>query len=29
MAAEFKRLVAEYDPHGKFRNAFLTANLYG
>jgi alditol oxidase len=29
MAAEFKRLVAEHDPHGKFRNAFLTATLYG
>ena len=29
MAAEFKRFVAEHDPHGKFRNAFLTANLYG
>ena len=29
MAAEFTRLVAEHDPHGKFRNAFLTANLYG
>jgi D-arabinono-1,4-lactone oxidase len=27
MSAEFKRLVAEHDPHGKFRNAFLTANL--
>jgi alditol oxidase len=29
MSAEFKRLVAEHDPKGKFRNAFLTANLYG
>ena len=29
MSAEFKRLVAEHDPHGTFRNAFLTANLYG
>jgi alditol oxidase len=29
MSAEFKRLVGEHDPHGKFRNAFLTANLYG
>ena len=29
MSAEFKRLVAEHDPHGKFRNEFLTANLYG
>ena len=27
--AEFKRLVAQYDPRGKFRNEFLTANLYG
>jgi xylitol oxidase len=26
---EFKRIVAQYDPHGKFRNEFLTANLYG
>jgi xylitol oxidase len=26
--AEFKRLVAQYDPQGKFRNKFLTANLY-
>jgi xylitol oxidase len=25
---DFKRLVAQYDPSGKFRNAFLTANLY-
>ena len=29
MSAEFKRLVAEYDPHGKFRNGFLTAGLFG
>jgi xylitol oxidase len=29
MSAEFKRLVAEHDPRGKFRNAFLTAHLYG
>jgi len=29
MSAEFKRLVAEHDPKGKFRNAFLTTNLYG
>ena len=29
MSAEFKQLVAEHDPHGKFRNQFLTANLYG
>lgn len=27
--AEFKRFVARCDPQGKFRNAFLTANLYG
>lgn len=26
---EFKKLVAEYDPHGKFRNAFLERNIYG
>jgi xylitol oxidase len=25
---EFKRLAAQYDPRGKFRNEFLTANLY-
>jgi xylitol oxidase len=29
MSADFKRLVAEHDPQGKFRNAFLTATLYG
>jgi xylitol oxidase len=29
MSGEFKRLVAEQDPRGKFRNAFLTENLYG
>ena len=29
MSADFKRLVAEHDPRGKFRNAFLTENLYG
>jgi alditol oxidase len=28
-SAEFRKLVAEHDPHGKFRNAFLTATLYG
>jgi xylitol oxidase len=27
--AEFKRFVAQCDPHGKFRNEFLSANLYG
>jgi alditol oxidase len=27
--ADFKKLVAEYDPHGKFRNAFLEHNIYG
>jgi xylitol oxidase len=26
--AEFKRFVAQHDPRGKFRNEFLTANLY-
>jgi xylitol oxidase len=26
--AEFKRIVAEYDPNGKFRNAFLSRNIY-
>jgi alditol oxidase len=26
--AEFKRFVAQYDAHGKFRNQFLSANLY-
>ena len=25
---EFKQLLAQYDPAGKFRNEFLTANLY-
>ena len=25
----FKKLVAEYDPYGKFRNAFLEKNIYG
>jgi xylitol oxidase len=29
MTAEFKRLVAEHDPKGTFRNAFLTEALYG
>jgi xylitol oxidase len=29
MSAEFTRLIAEHDPHGKFRNAFLTATLSG
>ena len=28
MSADFIRLVAEHDPRGTFRNAFLTANLY-
>ena len=27
-AADFKELVAKYDPQGKFRNAFLSLNLY-
>lgn len=26
---EFKKLIAEYDPHGKFRNEFLEKTLYG
>jgi len=26
--ADFKKLVAEYDPHGKFRNEFLEHNIY-
>ncbi len=26
---DFKTLAAEYDPKGKFRNAFLARNLYG
>ncbi len=26
--AEFKRFVAQQDPRGKFRNEFLSANLY-
>jgi len=26
--ADFKKLVARYDPDGKFRNEFLTRNLY-
>jgi alditol oxidase len=27
--ADFKSLMAEYDPAGKFRNAFLDTNLFG
>ncbi|CAN5435142.1 FAD-binding protein [soil metagenome] len=27
--ADFKKVVATYDPKGKFRNAFLERNLYG
>lgn len=27
--ADFKRLMAEYDPSGKFRNQFLETNLFG
>lgn len=27
--ADFKQLVAQYDPKGKFRNGFLEENLYG
>jgi xylitol oxidase len=26
---EFKELLKEHDPHGKFRNGFLNRNLYG
>jgi len=26
--ADFKALAKEYDPHGKFRNAFIQTNLY-
>lgn len=26
---DFKQLVAQYDPKGKFRNGFLATNLYG
>jgi xylitol oxidase len=26
---DFKKLVGEYDPHRKFRNAFLERNVYG
>jgi xylitol oxidase len=26
---DFKKLVAQYDPHGKFRNNFLDKNIYG
>jgi xylitol oxidase len=26
--ADFKQLVAKYDPQGKFRNAFLEEKLY-
>lgn len=25
---DFKKLVAEYDPHGKFRDEFLERNIY-
>ena len=27
--SDFKKLVAEYDPRGKFRNEFLEKNIYG
>jgi xylitol oxidase len=27
--AEFRTLAAKYDPHGKFRNDFLNANVFG
>ena len=26
---DFKKIVAEFDPHGKFRNDFLQKNIYG
>jgi xylitol oxidase len=26
---EFKQLVMQYDPQGRFRNEFLATNLYG
>jgi xylitol oxidase len=26
---EFKQLVKEYDPQGRFRNEFLATNIYG
>jgi len=26
---DFKKLAGEYDPHRKFRNAFLERNVYG
>ena len=26
---DFKKIVAQYDPHGKFRNEFLEKNIYG
>jgi len=26
---DFKKLIAEYDPQGKFRNEFLNRNIYG
>jgi xylitol oxidase len=25
----FRKIAAEYDPHGKFRNAFLEKNVFG
>jgi xylitol oxidase len=27
--ADFKKMVATYDPHGKFRNGFLERNIFG
>jgi xylitol oxidase len=27
--ADFRKLVAKYDPDGKFRNEFLQENIYG
>jgi alditol oxidase len=26
---DFKRLLKDYDPQGKFRNDFLDKNIYG
>jgi len=26
---DYKRLVNEYDPHGKFRNEYLSRNIFG
>ena len=26
---DFRQLLAQYDPQGKFRNAFLDLNIFG